>query len=132
MVFSWQMAEELAAAHMRSIGFPDARRTRDGADGGIDVTATSAVAQVKYQTAPVGGPAIQRLRGAAHRVKHAIFYASNGYTAAALATANETDVALFTYTETNKVTPANDTARRMTAPENGDSRLAWVITRTQS
>ena len=42
--FTWQMAEELAVAHLRALGFADARRTIAGADGGIDVAASKVVA----------------------------------------------------------------------------------------
>lgn len=119
------MAEELAAEHMRRSGFPDARRTPDGADAGIDVIATRAVAQVKYQAVAVGGPAIQQLRGAAHGIEHALFYASSGYTAAAFAAANATDVALFTFTTANEVIAVNAAARVVVnrGPQDGDDEL---------
>lgn len=112
MVFSWEMAEELAAAHMREIGFLDARRTSGGADRGIDVIATGAAAQVKHTRVPVGGPDIQRVRGAAFGTSQVLFYSSSGYTAAALRAAELTEVALFAFTEANDVTEVNDLARR--------------------
>lgn len=119
------MAEELAAEHMRRSGFPDARRTRDGTDSGIDVIALRAVAQVKYQVASVGGPAVQQLRGAAHGIEHALFYSSSGYTAAAFAAANASDVALFAFTITNEVTAANAAATAVVnhGPQDGDDEL---------
>jgi hypothetical protein len=49
-------AESAAAAFMRRIGFADAKLTSSGSDGGIDVKATGAVAQVKMQWTPVGRP----------------------------------------------------------------------------
>ncbi|RXZ71873.1 restriction endonuclease [Agromyces albus] len=111
-MFSWEMAEELAVVHMREIGFLDARRTPGGADRGIDVIATGAAAQVKHMSSPVGGPDIQRVRGAAFTTSQVLFYSSSGYTAAALRAAEITDVALFAFTVANHVTEMNDLARR--------------------
>ncbi|WP_375385959.1 restriction endonuclease [uncultured Microbacterium sp.] len=107
MIFSWQMAEELAAAHMRELGFTDARRTPAGADRGIDVIANDAAAQVKFLSQPVGGPDIQRLRGAAHGHRNAFFYSSSGYSRQAVALADEVGVALFEYTAANNVYAMN-------------------------
>lgn len=101
------MAEELAAAHMREIGFFGARRTGPGADKGIDVVAQGAVAQVKYLSVPVGSPDIHRFRGAAHGVMDALFYSSSGYTAAAVEAADMTNIALFQFSTANEVEPVN-------------------------
>lgn len=101
------MAEELAAAHMRHIGFNDARRTGAGTDRGIDVVATNAAAQVKYLSAPVGGPDIQRFRGASHGIESALFYSGSGYSSAAVLAAERTGVALFTFSVENVVTALN-------------------------
>ncbi|MBF6359844.1 restriction endonuclease [Nocardia farcinica] len=57
-------AEENAAVQMRSLGFSDARVTASGADGGIDVRASGADAQVKWRAGQVGRPELQRLFGA--------------------------------------------------------------------
>lgn len=107
------MAEELAVAHMRHLGFADARRTAAGADGGLDVLATGAVAQVKHHAQPVGAPDVQRLRGAGHGATHAVFYSRSGYTAAAFAFAQVSNVALFAFTSTNVITAVNDHAERL-------------------
>lgn len=120
MTFSWQMAEELAAEHMRTIGFPDARRTPAGTDGGIDVVAATAVAQVKYQAAPVGAPVVQQLRGAAHGMDHALFYSSGGFTQAARKAAAASDVALFSFTTDNEVLPENARAAALVG------ELSWL------
>ena len=101
------MAEELAVAHMRHLGFADARRTAAGADRGLDVLATGAVAQVKHHAQPVGAPDVQRLRGAAHGVNRPVFYSRNGYTTQAVDFADRADVALFAFDEHNSVTPVN-------------------------
>lgn len=123
--FSWQMAEELAAEHMRQRGFTDARRTPPGVDAGVDVTAARAVAQVKYQQSAVGGPVVQQLRGAAHGTEHALFYASGGYTAAAVAAADASGVALFTFTTSNEVLPVNAAALAIDSRtgDSGDAEL---------
>ncbi|MDV7091081.1 hypothetical protein [Rhodococcus opacus] len=42
-----EAAELNAAARMRELGYPDARVTGRGADGGVDVVSDRAVAQVK-------------------------------------------------------------------------------------
>ncbi|WIB62124.1 restriction endonuclease (plasmid) [Curtobacterium sp. MCLR17_007] len=107
------MAEELAREHMRAIGFSDARRTTGGADGGIDIRAGLAVAQVKHLSQPVGSPDVQRLRGAAHGVPHAVFYSSSGYSAAAIAVAETSQVALFRYATTGDVVAINEQARSL-------------------
>jgi hypothetical protein len=66
-VSSWQAAEVNAADWMRYWGFLDARVTQSGSDGGIDVRATGAVAQVKREAKAVGRPAVQNLVGARGR-----------------------------------------------------------------
>lgn len=113
MVFTWQMAEELAAGHMRSIGFADAKRTPEGVDGGIDVIASGAVAQVKSWDAAVGAPEIQRLRGAAHNFDNALFYSRGGYTLAAKDAAEILRVALFGFTTQNEVVAKNSVAEEL-------------------
>ena len=45
-ITSWAAYEQAAANNMRRFGFPDAAVTPSGADGGIDVRASGAVAQV--------------------------------------------------------------------------------------
>ncbi|WAC50470.1 restriction endonuclease [Frigoribacterium sp. SL97] len=106
-IFTWQMAEELAQGHMQALGFTDARRAPNGPDGGVDVVAATAAAQVKHLSVPVGAPLVQQLRGAAHRLEHAIFYSKSGYTAAAVRFAREHRVALFAYDDAGDVTAMN-------------------------
>ncbi len=109
-VSSWQQAEALATWHMQKLGFEDAEMTPPGADGGLDVRATNAVAQVKHFAAPIGAPVIQQLRGAAHGQGAALFYSLSGYTKAAVEYANDAAVALFTYNESGVVEPVNHAA----------------------
>jgi hypothetical protein len=109
-VSSWQQAEALATWHMQKLGFEDAAMTPPGADGGLDVRATNAVAQVKHYATPIGAPVIQQLRGAAHGQGAALFYSLSGYTKAAVEYANDAAVALFTYNESGVVQPVNHAA----------------------
>lgn len=110
-VGSWQQAEEFAAWHMRSLGFDDARTTNAGRDAGVDVRARDAVAQVKYQTSAIGRPAVQQLRGAAHEIPWALFYAQSGYSDLAVVYADQSRVALFEYSDDGRVRAANVGAR---------------------
>lgn len=114
-VFTWSMAEELAVAHLQRLGFTDARRTAAGADGGLDASATGAVAQVKNHAQPVSAPDVQRLRGAAHGLSRPVFYSRNGFTLQAVAFADRADVALFAFDAHNHVWPVNSHARLLTA-----------------
>ncbi len=110
-VGDWRAAEALAAWHMRQMGFEDADVTSPGADGGIDVAASKAVAQVKhYASNAVGAPAVQQLRGAAHGYDWVLFYALSGYSRAAAGFAEQADVALFTYDTKGAVTASNGRA----------------------
>ena len=113
-VGSWKEAEEFAAWHMRSLGFHDARVTNAGSDGGIDAIATGAVAQVKhYETTIIGRPVVQQLRGAAHGVPWAVFYARSGYTKAAIEYADQAQVALFKYIDSGTVSAQSHGAHHL-------------------
>lgn len=119
-VSSWQQAEALAVWHMQKLGFDDAKMTPPGADGGLDVRATDAVAQVKHYATPIGAPVIQQLRGAAHGQGAALFYSMSGYTKAAVAYANDAAAALFTYNESGVVQPLNHAAQILHDRAGGD------------
>ncbi|WP_411157656.1 restriction endonuclease [Nocardia puris] len=56
-----QEAERNAAARMREMGFADAAVTAGGADGGVDVRASRAIAQVKWRGGMVSRPEVQKL-----------------------------------------------------------------------
>ena len=119
-VSSWQQAEALATWHMQKLGFDDAKMTPPGADGGLDVRATDAVAQVKHYATPIGAPVIQQLRGAAHGQGAALFYSMSGYTKAAVEYANDAAVALFAYNASGVVQPFNHAARILHDRAGGD------------
>lgn len=65
VVLQWSDAEELAKDYLVWLGVKGARTTPGGADGGIDVEAPTAVAQVKMHNKPVGRPDVQQLFGIA-------------------------------------------------------------------
>ncbi|MFD5576822.1 restriction endonuclease [Streptomyces pseudogriseolus] len=115
VIRTWQDAELAAVDHMRGLGFADARVTGAGADGGIDVFARDAVAQVKHHSQPIGVGPVRELRGVADAHQHLLFYASGGYTAAARQFADERKVALYSLAESGRVTPLNETATRLSA-----------------
>ena len=110
----WQEAEELARRWMFYFGFTDAVLTKGGADGGIDVTSASAVAQVKYRTSKTGSPDIGKLEYVAGKEgKQSIFFSLSGYSKQALEWADESTnkMALFTYDKQGNVEANNRHAR---------------------
>ncbi|MFE9958941.1 restriction endonuclease [Micromonospora sp. NPDC005299] len=120
-VRSWQEAEHNAAAWMRYWGYADAVAAPGGSDGGIDIRAGDALAQVKYKAAQVGRPELQLLFGARGHVttKQLIFFTGSDYAATAVAYAADHDIALFLYELDGSMKPVNELARRIstiTAP----------------
>lgn len=115
--FSWELAEALAVAHMREIGFDDAKRTPQGADRGLDGVSERAASQVKARQDPVGAPEIQQLKGAAENYEFVLFYSFSGYTAQAVEFANVSNVALFTFDRKNNVVAFNERARWLSGSE---------------
>jgi hypothetical protein len=117
-------AEEYAAEFMVALGFSDAVATPVGADGGIDVTASGAVAQVKMEGLPTGRPAVQRIAGAASSKRvDALFFSLAGYTSQAVEWADGASVALFEFAFDGTVEPRSRDAHRLlsgnqTAPRN--------------
>jgi predicted helicase len=107
-------AEEAATRWMRYWGWTDARTTPAGADEGIDVVATLAVAQVKAYMSPVGRPDVQNLFGVASaEKKSALFFALTDYTAEAKAWANKAGVGLFRFDLQGEPEPVNHAARQL-------------------
>lgn len=119
-------AEENAAKVMKKLGFTDARCTPVGPDGGIDVVARDAVAQVKWQGGQVGRGEIQGLYGARGRdyERAMLFFSASGYSRQAIDCADDLDVALFTYGPDGEVVAQNSSAvtlvRRSDAPAEVD------------
>lgn len=103
----------MAAVWVRWLGHPEASRTVGGADGGIDVEAPGALAQVKfYASSPIGRPDIQRLFGADEgEGRDLFFFSSSGYTRQAIECADRIGVALFRLMAWGDVIAENKVAR---------------------
>jgi hypothetical protein len=114
-ISSWQQAEHNAARWMRYWGYADATARPGGPDSGIDVRATGALGQVKYQAAQVGRPELQRFVGARPYGSTAqlMFFTGSDYAPTAVAYAQEWNIALFKYRLDGAMTPVNDTARHI-------------------
>ena len=108
-------AEIVAAEWMRWMGFRGSTRTPTGADGGIDVRATGAVAQVKMHAKPIGRPDVQQLYGAA-RGRRALFFSLDTYTDEARSWADEVGMALFRFDLQGEPEAVNSAGRAMLAP----------------
>ncbi|MGV8911222.1 MAG: restriction endonuclease [Rhodoglobus sp.] len=91
-------AELLVVEWMRHLGILDAEVTQERADGGIDATSETTIAQVKNYKGKVGVVEVRELFGvAAARGKQAIFFTSAGYTVEATTFATATEIPLFVY-----------------------------------
>jgi hypothetical protein len=82
---------------MRYLGFADASiLPGHGPDGGVDVIAASAVAQVKATVGNVGRPIVQQISGIAQfEGKQALCFSTGGYTDEAIVWAKNAGVALY-------------------------------------
>lgn len=139
-ITSWQEAELNALEWMRAAGFADARLTAAGADEGLDIRSSTAVAQVKYEARDVGRPHLQRLVGARGRRidLQLLFFTGARYTDQAVAYANGMDIALFQYGLDGRVQPVNAAAVSLVKRTGGRSRAGagadpykfgpWVLT----
>lgn len=99
MPVDWPTAELSAEQWMQLNGYPNARLTPGGADGGVDVVSTRAIAQVKHQQSPVGSGVVQQLNGVAnsrgYQGRDALFFATYGFTNPARKAALDMDVKLY-------------------------------------
>jgi hypothetical protein len=114
-ITSWEIAEQNAADWMRHWGYRNVSLTSGGNDRGVDVRATKALAQVKFEAKQVGRPQLQNLvgtRGRNHDVE-LLFFSGAGYSGHAVEYATEMDIALFTYALDGRVSPANRAARHV-------------------
>lgn len=118
-IADWQDAEELAAWHLRLIGFTDVDLTDPGADGGLDVVGENVAAQVKHWVQGAGAVEVQQLRGASYNKDHAVFYCLGGYTAAAVEFARSARVALFSYDVYGDVVVSNSVAEELISSATG-------------
>jgi hypothetical protein len=105
-------AEEAAAEWMRYWGFADAEATQRSADGGVDVRASRAVAQVKAHQVPIGRPDLQRLHGmAVTEGKMSLFFSLMHFTPQALEWADSIGMALFRFNYACEPEPVNAAAQ---------------------
>jgi uncharacterized Zn finger protein (UPF0148 family) len=101
---SWQVAEAVARDWMKQNGYRDARLTRPGADGGVDVESSDALAQVKHHAKPVRLPEVQRIYGiAVAERKKALIFGSAGFTPAAQEWANRHGVECYRFPPVRRV-----------------------------
>ena len=114
-------AEVNAAMWMRHLGFPSAKVTRSGADGGIDVEAAGAYAQVKARTGATSRPEVQQLVGAVGRGTSAqlFFFSFGGYTSDAVAFAEANDICAYTFHLDGDVEPETSAAKTALASASG-------------
>lgn len=90
-----QIFEEYCASWARWLGYEDAETTRYTQDGGIDITSSEMVAQVKFQALPVAVGPIRELNGVREPQSDAVFFSLNGYTAGAINEARRLGVRLL-------------------------------------
>lgn len=109
-------AELNAQDQMRLWGFADAVATTGGADGGIDVRSSRALAQVKWKGGVTGSPDVQRLMGArANGTQSLFFFAASGYSDQAVKYADEVGMMLMTYDPIGAVEGVNQPAKQFLA-----------------
>ena len=115
-VASWRDAEINAARWLRHWGYADAVARPDGPDGSVDVRATGAVGQVRYQLARVGRHALHDLVDTYAGCSDDLFlFTGTSFAWDAVPFADERSIALFTFSQDGKMTAVNSTARRVVA-----------------
>jgi hypothetical protein len=114
---SWQDAERHAAKWMHYLGYADAAVTPPGPDGGVDVAADRAIAQVKAEGHLTGSAVIRQLAGltvgGTHRGKACLLFSTFGYSRDALSTAEEIGAALFRLADGGEAVAESTAAKRM-------------------
>ncbi|WP_083885590.1 restriction endonuclease [Nocardia thailandica] len=85
-----------------------------GADGGIDVRSSVALAQVKWRGGAVSRPDVQQLFGAhgSDFGKALLFFAASDYSQPAVEYADRHSIALFVYHPTVQIEPRNPYRQR--------------------
>ena len=107
-------AELVSAKWMRYWGYLDAKATPVGPDGGIDVIASHAVAQVKYRNVKTSRTEINEFHGSAEGSgKDELYFSLSGYTQQALERASEKSIALFVFNDHGIPKPVNTIANKI-------------------
>jgi TPR repeat protein len=107
-------AELISAKWMRYWGYFDAKATPVGPDGGLDVIASRAVAQVKYRNVKTSRTEINEFHGSAEGSgKDELYFSLSGYTQQALDRASEKSIALFVFNEHGIPKPVNTMAKKI-------------------
>jgi hypothetical protein len=115
-----RQAEEYAAEIMESFGFSNVRVTPPGADGGIDVTANEAVAQVKMEGVPTARPVLQAIYGnASHLGNKALVFSLAGFTRQSVEWADTAGVALFEFSFDGSIAARSRTAEYLVLDQDG-------------
>jgi hypothetical protein len=114
IIDSPRKAEEIAAAWLRRLGYPDALVTQVGADHGKDTESFGAVAQVKWRISRATEPQVRDLAGSGKPGQARFFFSKSGYTKPALwwATDLEHPVQLFIMGDDGNILACNYRARR--------------------
>lgn len=106
-------AELLVAQWMAHLGDMGASVTQYTGDGGIDISSSRYLAQVKNYTGTVGVASIRELAGVASvDGRRALFFTSGNYASGAVEFAERAGVALFTYDAENGTLHAQDALAR--------------------
>lgn len=114
-VLTPRQAEELAARWMRALGAEEVRVTQFSGDGGVDVTSSKYIAQVKHFAGNVGVAPIRELSGVV-RVdgRRGLFFVTNGYAPGAIEFAHRSGIALFTMNHrTGQLMAVNEVAQAL-------------------
>lgn len=107
-------AELAAALWMKCQGCTSASASRVGPDGGIDVSSSRYVAQVKHRQTTSDVRAVREIFGVAQsQNKQALFFSLSGYTAEAVRFGSSAPVALFRYDTNFSVAAASPLATQL-------------------
>lgn len=115
-VTNWWQAEANAAHWMKQWGYSDSRVTGGGADQGVDVRSTAALAQVKHQVESVECADLQRIFAARSQGgQQLMVFTDAGYVPAAVVYADMAAMLLFRYDLDGDLYAANPAAARFLA-----------------
>lgn len=114
LIKDFTQAEVYAAEFMRYLGFEDATPTPVGVDGGVDVVAAEAIAQVKMEGIPTGRPVIQAIFGVSSLAQQrALVFSLAGYTTQAIEWAEAARVACFEFALDGSILAVSESAREL-------------------